>query len=172
MFHVTSSPPCWWTVNKRSLTSSFCLSTSIFSFHHCYLCFPRPQGVGRQHATFTSCQNAACFNEFTFSLTGRLCSGGKRFDWENLIFAAYFTLRGRYTYAHARKTLVPTELSASIDKDPYLCVNEKANGDYSSSVYNRVFSLTWPASTQIYWNKRKRLHKKKDAMERTLTRRG
>ena len=25
---------------------------------------------------------------------------------------------------------------------------------------NRVFSLTWPASMQIYWNKRKRLHKK------------
>ena len=24
----------------------------------------------------------------------------------------------------------------------------------------RVFSLTWPASMQIYWNKRKRLHKK------------
>ena len=57
-----------------------------------------------------------------------------------MIFAAYFTLRGRYTYAHARKTLVLTELSASIDKDPYLCVNEKANGDYSSSVYNSVFT--------------------------------
>ena len=27
---------------------------------------------------------------------------------------------------------------------------------------NRVFSLTWPASKQIYWNKRKRLHKKRD----------
>ena len=40
-FHVTSSPPCWWTVNKRSLISSFCLSTSICSFHHCYLCLPR-----------------------------------------------------------------------------------------------------------------------------------
>ena len=26
---------------------------------------------------------------------------------------------------------------------------------------NRVFSLTWPASTQIDWNKRKRLHKKR-----------
>ena len=26
----------------------------------------------------------------------------------------------------------------------------------------RVFSLTWPASMQIYWNKRKRLHKKRD----------
>ena len=25
----------------------------------------------------------------------------------------------------------------------------------------RIFSLTWPASTQIYWNKRKRLHKKR-----------
>ena len=26
---------------------------------------------------------------------------------------------------------------------------------------NRLFSLTWPASVQIYWNKRKRLHKKR-----------
>ena len=40
-FHVTSSPPCWWTVNKRSLISSLCLSTSICSFHHCFLCLPR-----------------------------------------------------------------------------------------------------------------------------------
>ena len=40
-FRVTSSPPCWWTVNKRLLISSFCLSTSICSFHHCYLCLPR-----------------------------------------------------------------------------------------------------------------------------------
>ena len=41
LFHVTSSPPCWWTVNKRSLISSFLVSTSICSFHHCYLCLPR-----------------------------------------------------------------------------------------------------------------------------------
>ena len=40
-FLGTSSPPCWWTVNKRSLISSFCLSTSICSFHHCYLCLQR-----------------------------------------------------------------------------------------------------------------------------------
>ena len=26
---------------------------------------------------------------------------------------------------------------------------------------NRAFSLTWPASVQIHWNKRKRLHKKR-----------
>ena len=40
-FHVMSSPPCWWTVNKRSLISSLCLSTSLCSFHHCYLCLLR-----------------------------------------------------------------------------------------------------------------------------------
>ena len=40
-FRVTSSAPCWWTVNKRSLISSLSLSTSICSFHHCYLCLPR-----------------------------------------------------------------------------------------------------------------------------------
>ena len=28
------------------------------------------------------------------SLAGRLCSGGKRFDRANLVFAAYFILRG------------------------------------------------------------------------------
>ena len=57
------------------------------------------KGVGRQHTTFTSCQNAACSNIFfSFSLTGRLCSGGKRFDWSNVIFAAYFRLRGRDTH--------------------------------------------------------------------------
>ena len=39
-FHVTSSPPCWWTVNKRSLISSLCLSTSNCSFHHC-ICVSR-----------------------------------------------------------------------------------------------------------------------------------
>ena len=40
-FHVTSLLPCWWTVNKRSLISSLCLSTSICSFHYCYLCLPK-----------------------------------------------------------------------------------------------------------------------------------
>ena len=35
--------------------------------------------------TFTSCQNAACSNEL-FSLSGRLCFGGKRFDRGNVNF--------------------------------------------------------------------------------------
>ena len=32
----------------------------------------------------------------------------------------------------------------------------------------RVFSLTWPASMLIYWNKRKRLHKKKGGLRNGL----
>ena len=31
----------------------------------------------------------------------------------------------------------------------------------SVKLENRVFSLRWPASMQIYWNKRKCLHKKR-----------
>ena len=31
---------------------------------------------------------------------------------------------------------------------------------------HRVFSLTWPASMQIYWNKRKHLHKKRVQLPR------
>jgi len=57
---------CWWTVNKRSLISSLCLSTSICSFHHCYLCLPRlhenpPLIVpGLHNSTFTESCDAAC----------------------------------------------------------------------------------------------------------------
>ena len=44
---------------------------------------------------------------------------------------------------------LPVLLNYSNKKEPIICL----------SVY-RVFSLTWQASMQIYWNKRKRLHKK------------
>ena len=36
------------------------------------------------------------------------------------------------------------------------------HNDYS------VFSLTWPASMQIYWNKRTRLHKKRVQLSQDL----
>ena len=49
--------------------------------------------VGRQHTTFTSCQNAACSNEF-FLWRVDYTSEGKRFDSANVIFAVYFILRG------------------------------------------------------------------------------
>ena len=42
---------------------------------------------------------------FSFSLMGRLCSGGKCFDWSNVIFSAYFTLRGRDTHIDFLRSL-------------------------------------------------------------------
>ena len=40
------------------------------------------------------------------------------------------------------------------------CYEHLQNGLLSFTKY-RVFSLTWPAYMQIYWNKRKSLHKKR-----------
>ena len=45
---------------------------------------------------------------------------------------------------------------------PWFIRNLCADGLY------RVFSLTWSASMQIYWNKRRRLHKKKFKLPRDL----
>ena len=61
--------------------------------------------VGRQHTTFSSSQNAACSSEF-FYLMGRLCSGGKHFEWANVIFAAYFILRGCDTHINFLQLLL------------------------------------------------------------------
>ena len=54
--------------------------------------------VGRQHTTFTPCQNGACSNEL---LLWRVdyTSERKRFDWANGIFASYFLLRGHDTHS-------------------------------------------------------------------------
>ena len=46
----------WWTV-KRSPISSLCLSTSICSFHHCYLC------LRRLHENHLSITKIFCWNE-------------------------------------------------------------------------------------------------------------
>ena len=45
----------------------------------------------------------------------------------------------------------------------YLCTWRRRDHKalWSKNAFYRVFSLTWPASMQIYWNKRKRLHKKR-----------
>ena len=40
------------------------------------------------------CTKMLLFFQWVFSLMGRLCSGGFSFSWENVIFAAYFILRG------------------------------------------------------------------------------
>ena len=63
-FRVTSSPPCWWTVNRRSLISSLCLSTSICSFHHCYLCLPR---LHENHLLCAQCSDNCCMTSSVFT---------------------------------------------------------------------------------------------------------
>ena len=44
------------------------------------------------------CAKVLLFFQWVFSLEGRLCSGGFSFSWENVIFAAYFILRGCDTH--------------------------------------------------------------------------
>ena len=41
------------------------------------------------------------------------------------------------------------------------CGENKFHLHDSKNHFYRVFSLTWPAYVHIYWNKRKRLHKKR-----------
>ena len=59
--------------------------------------FKSKHDVGRQHTTFTSCQNATCSNEF-FLWRVDYTSEGKRFVWANVFFTAYFILRGHDTH--------------------------------------------------------------------------
>ena len=40
-FHVMSSWPCWWTRTIDLSLAPFCSSTSICTYHHCYLCLWR-----------------------------------------------------------------------------------------------------------------------------------
>ena len=44
--------------------------------------------------------------------------------------------------------------------DEWRCTNSKNHPELIQNRY-RAFSLTWPPSMQIYWNKRKGLHKKR-----------
>ena len=68
-----------------------------------------------------------------------------------------------YEYSlRGKRRLVFTERAREHAKeggllDPLVCARPR-----NFSLHpNRVFSLTWPVSMQIYWNKRKRLHKKR-----------
>ena len=65
-------------------------------------CLAKKRGIVRKHTTFTSCKNAACSNGL-FSLSSRLCFGGKCFDWAIMNFGRllnnlYFILTGRDTH--------------------------------------------------------------------------
>ena len=66
-------------------------------------------GIGKQHMTFTSCQNAACSNKL-FSLSDRLCFGGKRFDWAKVKFGRllnrFHTERSWHAYCFSLVSMI------------------------------------------------------------------
>ena len=76
---------CKFYSKDRSAVENHCCSS--------YYLACAVNGVGSQHTTFTSCQNAACSNEF-FLCWVDYTSERKRFVWANVIFVAYFILRG------------------------------------------------------------------------------
>ena len=85
--------------NKRSLISSFCLSTSICSSHRCYLCLPRLREnhlYGTRNKRLHNEQsNSLSFIEFSvqFLFCKYLfleCSHQKRFYWSKKFVAKHF----------------------------------------------------------------------------------
>ena len=83
----TAIPPSCLVIADHLSARSLSVTWNVINF----AC---KRGVGRQHTTFTSCQNAAFSNEFCLWRQGRLCPGGFSFNWENVIFCTYFILRG------------------------------------------------------------------------------
>ena len=76
---------------------------------------------------------------------------------------------GRVLFTKVEKALVghltsrEVWLRSEVNSPRYL-ESEKPISANENSIHcfmYRVFSLTWPAVMQIYWNKRKRLHKKR-----------
>ena len=66
----------------------------------------------------------------------------------------------------AHTEVVDREYCLSVSRSSLLLVHSRYGSNTCSHAQKptetyRVFSLTWPASMQIYWNKRKRLHKKR-----------
>ena len=71
-------------------------SFSVTWIHWCVINFASKKGVGRQHTAFTSCQNTAFSNDFFLLRVDYALRVS--FNWENVILAAYFILRGRETH--------------------------------------------------------------------------
>ena len=86
----------------------------------------------------------------SFSLTGRLCSGEKRFDWANVIFAAYFILRGRDSHINFLRLLCMVGMTCPLMQENFLWspLKSKALQCGSIRVLGRVIS---PAIASWIW---------------------
>ena len=98
-------PNCW---NNLSRISRKIISHGANPLHNREQLECKKQ-VGRQHTTFTLCQNAACSNEY-FLLQLDYALEGLHFDWANyVIFATCFIQKGRDT------TKAYTEASLNVE---------------------------------------------------------
>ena len=96
-----------------------------------------------------------------YSKTGQLrfrawTNKGKIIRLHSFIPTTVITMRDRY-----RLLLQCSVIQGTINNAMYYDTIHLNAMLYHSRQCNRVFSLTWPASMHIYWNKRKRLHKKR-----------
>ena len=96
-----------------------------------------------------------------YSKTGQLrfrtwTNKGKIIRLHSFIPTTVITVRERY-----RLLLQCSVIQGTMNNSMYYDTIHLNTMLYHSRQCNRVFSLTWPASMQIYWNKRKRLHKKR-----------
>ena len=105
------------------------------------------KAIGRKHTTFTSCKHAACSNEL-FSLSSRLCFGGKRFDWANVNFGRllniFHTERSWHAYWFSLVGMISLMQEHFLSWPLYKC---KAPRNQSPSVSN---SQRWRSCEQIF----------------------
>ena len=91
---ATQGKGCFLCSTKRiwqkPYLSDVCSCKEFFKFRatadrHCYLTWLKKRSVGNTRLLPHANIHAACSNEL-FSLSSRLCFGGKRFDWANVNF--------------------------------------------------------------------------------------
>ena len=75
-------------------------------------------GVGNTPLLLTP--KCCLFQWIFFSLRGRLCSGGKHFEWANLIFAAYFILKGHDTHINFLQLLFMVSMICPLMQEHFL----------------------------------------------------
>ena len=118
-FRTTFLPSCLVIADHLSARS-----LSVTWIHWDVINFACKRGVGRQHTTFTSCQNAAFSNEFClwrvdyalegFVLTKKMC-----------FFCTYFILRGCDMHIDFLRLLFLVGVICPLMLNVYICIAAK-----------------------------------------------
>ena len=96
----------------------------------------------------------------TINLNSSISKEPSRMNFSNFLF---INLEPYYTNTNMNRCnccMMSTDKKCLPRSSSCECVTYVIGREIAIKLNYRVFSLTWQASTQIYWNKRKRLHKK------------